>query len=463
MRLEKIGKENLPKAPLLRKMFGPSFILLGMGLGSGELILWPYLSANYGMGIIWAAVIGITFQFFINMEIERYTLITGESVFVGLARKFKVFSPVWFILSTLIPWMWPGIILSSATVLGKITGFGDYGFIAIIMLIIIGLILTLGKVIYKTQEAIQKSLIYIGVPIILCLALFFINWGELPTILGGFIGKGTDFWFIPAGLPLITFLGAFAYAGAGGNLNLAQSFYIKEKGYGMGKYSGKITSILTGRKSKLTLEGKTFETNSENINKFKDWWKKINLEHLIVFWFTGALTIILLSLLSFSTVYKNTGGAAGISFLFEEAVFIGKSTLPIIGTIFLTLAGIMLFSTQLSVVDATSRIMSENLVIINQDRFKIKNLAKFYYGFLWIQILLSILIISVGFKEPLQLVIIGAFLNAITMFVYSIAILWLNTKNLDKKLGPKTYRKAIMLLIIAFFGFFGLMTLLTYF
>ena len=120
MKIEPIGIATLDKPPKFRKMVGPSFILLGMGLGSGELILWPYLSANFGLGIIWAAVIGITFQFFINMEIERYTLVNGESVFVGLARKFGYLSPIWFILSTIIPWMWPGIVLSSAVLIANV-------------------------------------------------------------------------------------------------------------------------------------------------------------------------------------------------------------------------------------------------------------------------------------------------------------------------------------------------------
>ena len=263
-------------------------------------------------------------------------------------------------------------------------------------------------------------------------------------------------------MPLITFLGAFAYAGAGGNLNLAQSFYIKEKGYGMGKYSGKITSLLVGKQEDITLEGKTFEVNDKNISVFKSWWKKINFEHLIVFWFTGLITIVLLSILAFSTVYKNIDGPAGIGFLFEESLVISNSTLPIIGVLFLILAGTMLFSTQLSVMDATSRIMSENLVIINKDKFKIKNLPKFYYGFLWIQILLSIVILLLGFKEPLQLVIIGAFLNAIAMFVYSIAILWLNNKSFNNELKPKLYRIIIISLAICFFGFFSVATLVNY-
>ncbi|MFA6368988.1 MAG: Nramp family divalent metal transporter [Candidatus Shapirobacteria bacterium] len=455
MRLNEIGKAELPKAPLFKKMVGPSFVLLGMGLGSGELIMWPYLAANYGLGIIWAAVIGITFQFFINMEIERYTLITGESVFVGLARKLKIISPIWFILSTIIPWMWPGIILSSAIVMANIFGFKNTSLIAIIMLISIGLILSLSKVVYKTQEKIQKILIYIGVPFIFLLTFFLAKGSDWQSLAQGLVGKGFDFWFIPAALPLITFLGAFAYSGAGGNLNLAQSFYIREKEYGMGKYGGKITSLLKKNKEEFNLEGKTFLINKNNLEKFKEWWKKINLEHLLVFWFTGAITIILLSLLAFATVYQKTDGLSGINFIFKEAQSISMLTIPTIGTFFLILVGMMLFSTQLSVMDATSRINSENLVILNQNKFKANKLPYFYFGFLWTQIILGIIILLIGFKEPLQLVIISAFLNAITMFVYSIAVLWLNQKTLAKELRPSGWRKIILLLVILFFGIFS--------
>src|SRR4030042_2889970 len=101
--------KELPKPLPFKKLIGPSIIILGLGLGSGELILWPYLTANYGMGIIWGALVGITLEFIINMEVERYALVHGESIFVGYARKFK-WLPVWFLLSTFIPWMWPGII-----------------------------------------------------------------------------------------------------------------------------------------------------------------------------------------------------------------------------------------------------------------------------------------------------------------------------------------------------------------
>ena len=453
MKIKDIGIATLEKSPKFRKMVGPSFILLGLGLGSGELILWPYLSANFGLGIIWAAVIGITFQFFINMEIERYTLVNGESVFVGLARKLGTISPIWFILSTIIPWMWPGIVLSSAILIANVFGVSHPDLVAIIMLLLIGTILSFGRV-YKTQERLQKILIYIGVPLILILAGFLAKGHDWQALSRGLIGNGDGFWFIPASLSLMTFLGAFAYSGAGGNLNLAQSFYIREKEYGMGKYGTKITSLLRKNKTNLSLEGKTFLINKENLKTFKDWWKKINLEHLLVFWLTGATTILMLSLLAFSTVYQTTKGSSGINFLFEESTMIGANTWSIVGIIFLVLVGIMLFFTQLSVMDATARINSENLVIINQDRFKIEHLSYFYHAFLWAQIFLGIIVLLLGFDQPLQLVTLSAFLNAMTMLVYTVAILWLNQKTLAKELRPVWWRKTILILIILFFASF---------
>lgn len=215
MELKPLTKKPLPKPLPLKSLLGPSFILLGLGLGSGELVLWPYLSSIYGLGIIWAAVLGITFQFFLNMEIARYSLATGESVFVGLARKLGRTAPVWFIFSTLLPWIWPGIIASSATVLSEMLGISYSPIMPIAMLILIGIILTLGPVLYKTQESLQKLVILIGVPFIFILSF----WASEPSgwlALGeGLAGKGEGFWFLPSDIAFATLLGAFAYAGAG--------------------------------------------------------------------------------------------------------------------------------------------------------------------------------------------------------------------------------------------------------
>lgn len=455
-RLAPLKKGDLPKPLPLKKLIGPSFILLGLGLGSGELILWPYLTSNYGLGIIWAAVLGITFQFFLNMEIERYTIVTGESIFVGLTRKYGIFSPIWFIFSTLLPWMWPGIIAASATVFAAALGIEYSGIIGISLLLLIGIILSLGHIIYKTQEKVQKIIIFIGLPFIFAITFFFAKAPDWQALAVGLVGKGDGFWFLPAGIPIASFLAAFAYSGAGGNLNLAQSLYAKEKGYGMGKYSGKVTNILKGVKSDdITLEGTTFECTKENIKYYKIWWRRLNIEHGIVFWLTGAVTMILLSLLAYSTVFGNAGVETSINFVIHEASAISALTIPFLGTFFLILVGIMLFGTQFSVLGSTSRIMAENLVILSPSKFKIQKLSRHFFVFLWLQILAGVVIFAIGFTEPLTLVITGAVLNAISMFIYSGMVLLLNIKNLEKPLRPSFIRRFILGSAFIFYGAFS--------
>ena len=159
-----------PPLPL-KKLIGPSFVILALGLGSGEVILWPYLASNYGLGIAWGALLGITFQYFINMEIERYALVKGESVFVGIAKFWKL-APLWFIISTFVGFGLPGIIAASAKVFASILGIENFVWVAIIFLILIGLILSAGKTVYGLMEKLTRTIILIGVPFIFLLAIF---------------------------------------------------------------------------------------------------------------------------------------------------------------------------------------------------------------------------------------------------------------------------------------------------
>lgn len=449
--MEKHDVNILPPAPKFRALLGPSFILLGLGLGSGEFILWPYLTSNWGMGIIWGAILGVTLQFFINMEIERYALARGESVFVGFARQFRLL-PYWFVVSTFLSWIWPGIIATSARLFSEVIGFSNFNLLGIGLLILIGTILTLGPVLYKTVEKFSTILISISVPAIFALSFYLSSRNDLLDLVVGAI----KFGHIPEGLPIASFLAAFAFAGAGGNLNLAQSFYVKEKGYGMGKYGGKITSILTGKLENLKLTGSKFIINRESLEKFTAWWKVTNLEHLIVFWFGGIVSICLLALLAYSTVNGMPNLPTGVNFIITESQVISSKLGQFIGTAFLLIGGFMLFNTQLTVLDATSRIMSENTLILT----KKGSLPKIYYTFLWLQILFGIIIFLFDFGQPLLLLTISAVLNAIAMFVHIGLTLNLNMRELEKEIRPSLFRIIMISFAFLFFGYFSVKTVM---
>ena len=450
-----------PEPVSLKKLIGPSFVILALGLGSGEVILWPYLTANYGLGIAWGAVLGITFQYFINMEIERYALVKGESVFVGIHKLWKP-AIYWFIVSTFIGFGLPGIIAASAQVMASVLGIANFKWIAILFLIIIGLILSMGKTVYGMMERVTKIIILIGVPFIFLLAVFLATKTDWSALLAGLIGKGEGFWFIPGGISIATFLAAFAYSGAGGNLNLTQSIYIKEKGYGMGVYSQKIASLFAKKEdSEIVLDGTDCAATPEDVSRFKKWWKLISIEHAFVFWFLGAISMIFLMLLSYATTHELTGNTEGIRFVINEGFVIGSITLPFMGTLFLVVVSIMLFQTQLGVMDSTSRIMAENVAIkkLHGKKDGKINLSRIYYFFVWAQIAFGIILFLFNIYEPKTLIILGAVINAFAMFVHLALVFWLNNKILPKVFRAGTTRKVILGIVFLFFGAFSFFVL----
>ncbi len=459
-----LGTKDLPDAPPLRRLIGPSFIILGLGLGSGEVVLWPYMTSNYGLGIVWGMLVGITMQFFINMEVVRYALINGESIFVGFARLLR-WLPAWFILSTFLGFGWPGIGLYGATLLSHALQIGNPNLVGVFLFVAIGLILSLGSVLYQTVERLQKTLICIGVPFIVILTYSIVSWDDVLLLLQGLIGKGDiasrPYSFLPPGIAMGTLLGAIAYSGAGGNLNLTQSCYVRDKGYGMGAYAKKITGLLTTETSSasFSLSGNTFPPHEQNLQRFRRWWRVVNAEHFLIFWALGLFTMLTFSLLAFVTTFGLEGNASGIMFVVNEASAIAERTFPILGTLFLLVAGIMLCATQLTVLDSTSRIMTENILLLFQRRST--NVSKVYYMVLWSQILFGIAVFMIGFDQPLQLIIFGAVINAFSMFVYTGIILWLNNTTLAKPLRPSLWRNGMMLGTFLFLGFFCVVAAVT--
>jgi hypothetical protein len=231
---------------------------------------------------------------------------------------------------------------------------------------------------------------------------------------------------------------------------LAQSYYIKEKGFGMGKYSARIKSLFAGDAAPIAITGQRFADTSHNRKLWDKWWRLINIEHGLVFWLLGFLTIIILSVLSKTLVYGSEVGE-GLSFLYVEAAAISTGSNLILGSLFLIVAGVMLFSTHLGILESSSRIISENVFLLFSNQRK-ANLSFGFYTALWLQIALGIVIYLVGWQEPRFLLTLSAVLNAAAMMVAFPLVYWLNKKHLPKAYQPHWLRKFFMLAALIFFA-----------
>ena len=294
-------------------MFGPSVILVGLSFGSGEFVLWPRLTAEYGFVLFWACWVGVTLQFFLNMEIERWTLATGESAVVGFLRLSRWWGPIFLVCAT-VPWIWPGWATGAATLISwqlpvPVTDT------AIASLIVCGLILSVGPVVYRTMEVIQLVLVAGIFMALLTLTVLLVRADTVFELERGAVDFGT----IPDGIELPVLLGALAFAGAGGSVNLAQSNYIKDKGYGMGHWIGRITSPFTGREEPISEVGVVFEPTEENLARWHVWWRRTNLEHFLCFYVLALLSLALFCLLAATLLGTDGNPGADFEFLAAEA------------------------------------------------------------------------------------------------------------------------------------------------
>ncbi|MBA4017815.1 MAG: hypothetical protein C0483_11625 [Pirellula sp.] len=85
------NKGELPLPPVFtwRKiaMFvGPGLVAGASAIGAGEWLNGPMVCARYGGALLWLATLSILAQIVYNLEVSRYTLYTGESIFTGKFR-----------------------------------------------------------------------------------------------------------------------------------------------------------------------------------------------------------------------------------------------------------------------------------------------------------------------------------------------------------------------------------------
>lgn len=161
---------------------GPGLVASGVGLASGEFILWPYIASQVGLVFLWGAVVGLATQWFLNMEIERYTLATGETALTGFSRYWRHWGLV-FALMTYFANLWPGWAPNSATLFTYVFD-ADRRVVALAMLVTVGAILTLAPVVYTALErlVIAKVGIIGGFMLIaIALAIQAETWAALPA------------------------------------------------------------------------------------------------------------------------------------------------------------------------------------------------------------------------------------------------------------------------------------------
>jgi hypothetical protein len=448
---------DLPEPMSLRRMVGPGVVAVGIGMAAGEIILWPYLTAIGGLGLLWLAITTLAVQFFINMEIERYTLATGQTVVAGFSRWWTGWG-ILICLAGAFQYVWPGWASSGSTVFTYLIGGGDAVWITVASLVIIGALLSVSKVIYTAVERVEAvkvglTLFFLVVVIVFVISLS--TWGE------GAREAVVGFGQIPEGISFTLLLSAIGAAGAGGVHNLVLSNWIRDKRYGMGAHVPLLVSPITGREEAAGAARYDFPQDAANLDRWRTWWKRANLEHLYTFAAVCFVTITVMSLLAYETLFGRDNLASNPTFLRIEGEVLAEQVGTWLKLLFFAIAAVSLWAASMGLLDIIGRVASDFLrrtYLATSTRW---TESRLYLAVVWAEIVLGSAILLAGFDQPLTLLVVSTCAASVVTLLYSILLIRLNIKDLPPAIRMRGFRLGAMVVAIGFYAFFAIAMLVT--
>jgi len=447
--------KEVPIPPRWTKAIGVGIVVMGMAMGTGELILWPHLTAKHGLGILWLALVGITLQYFINQEVARHAAATGESFFSTSGRIIR-WSPFFWLIAGILLYMWPGWASILGTIASKLFQTGDYLLWSYVSLGLLLAITFLGKVAYATLERSLKIIVPVFLVLLVVVSFLNLSGETLGNALAGLV----NFGYIPGDIDIAVLLGAIVFAGAGGMLNLCVSFWYRDKQIAMGAYVDRIENPITGKPTASAAHAYQFETTDENMSRWKGWMRYVRIDQGIIFWLLGVISIVLVSANAVAVLAPQGLVPSGVEVATLQAEIFGAQFGALGEKLFLAMAYLMLFAVMWTVVDALTRIISDILHTNTKVGTRI-SIHKLYYSFIVIIVVAQAILLPM--QQPLTFLVISSVLGGISMAIYTPLLIYANNTKLPKKIRPNIITNVVMVFAALFYIYFTYRIILNYF
>lgn len=458
------GVGELPAPPAFTlgnvlRTVGPGVIGLGIAIGSGEWLLGPSVVVRYGPALLWVTTVSVLLQVFLNIELGRYTMYTGEPVVVGYMRTWPgpgFWSWAYGIL-TFLQIGWPGWALASATasgalVLGRVPTADDAGLVRLLGYATFGVcvvILTVGRKIERNLEYAMWILMAAVFGYLLVVDLTMVSGASWGAIARGFVSFGA----LPSGGDWLLLGGFAAYSGLGGMSNAFITNWMRDKGFGMGATVGYIPAA-TGAPVALSPHGNVFLVDDRSQARWAQWFRYVNVDQWVIFAVGSIGGMLLTTLMAYEFVTPG-GGLTGAWAVAEmQASAVARRHGAIFWYLTLLTGFWVLFKTQLGNSDGLVRSVTDMLWSGSGGVRRLANgdVRRVYYTVL--AALAAWGCIALNLAQPLTLVVIGANIAGFNFVAVSVHTIVLNRKVLPPELRPPLWREAMLVLCALFFGGF---------
>ena len=439
--IPKLGSENMPERKRsFWQLAGPGAIMIGLAIGSGEMVLWPWITAKFGTTMMWAAVLGVFLQMWINIEVGRWAVATGESGFTGFARISKIWV-CFFLTLMLVGAFLPGMGRAVGSSL-KILFFGvdgpgaDWVWTALVIAITLGILFGPRRIYQTVERSVGLMVVFVVVGM-LWVAFSVGTLDDVLNMLSGIANVGQieldeDFTFN-------RFFGAFVFAGIGGLGNLYYAYYLRDKGVGMGQNIPQLLNPLREAQRGNSATGFLYDDTPENASRFREWFRFVYQDQAVFFFAANVFTMFLFMFGALVVLYP-AGIVPDESQIIWDLARILEGPMGNTGRYLFLIIGIaVFFSSVLAGMDGGIRLWVD-LLHSNFERPNRIPANKLYLRF---AIGLGVLgVLSTWFFETFNVTVldfffIGAMLGGFAMAGYVPMLLYMNLKYLPQSARPR--------------------------
>jgi len=384
---------------------------------------------------------------------------TGEPIYTGFMRTAPnpQFWSIFYITIAFFQLIWPGWVSAAATAMtalyiGAVPSIEHAYMIrifGIIWFLLIAFVIIFGDKIEKTLEKIQWFFV---IAILLFLAGIVTIYTDSKVYEAAITGL-TNFSITTSDIDWLLICAFVSDAGAGGVINGAIGNWYRDKGIAMGQSVGYIPAYIGGHKLNPRKTGTVFQITPENKQRWREWWKFVDIDQYLI-WGLGCFlgimlpALITLQFIPFGTEFVNQFGIA----VYQAQYIVQVTGNAFLWNITLLIGFWILFSTQVGITDAFVRMVTDIIWTNNYEEDDDSDVRIIYYG-VFFAFSLSVIAILLLEVNPLLLILLGANIAGLNMTIISLHVLYINRRFLPVELRPPLWREFVVFLGAIFYGF----------
>jgi hypothetical protein len=427
---------------------GPQAVNFGISIGGGEAYLLPNVAARGTLHMHWLMLVSVVIETALVYECVKYSICTGRSFFAA-TRELKPigFWPWFWAVAAILTYAWPAWMGGAIVAAQRFTGISTQSVApgstlppqyiwAVIALALVLIVFYFSNRTWAFLEKFFTVIMFANIVLVLAITVVAARPEHYAQVFLGYTGITFLTQGYPSALPLTDSLAL--YNQPGGSL-MWVSFWVVAAGWGMGRYSGQVTGVLTPPE-KITGQELRWDTSDPGERRKMDQWVKVGAYSLILWWaiIGGFIMTFLYSVAGLAYLnqqFVQTGQVpTGVEVPLQMATVAAGVLGPMAGWLMLLVIMVTLYDAQFPYYDTYIGRTTTDAIAVNTNWGERRPYRFYYFVVVTAVVLAGFYLVTVA--QPFILWTIVAIASIVWRSIGSIQILRINNTRLPAEFKP---------------------------